>query len=89
MLLIEAAFDFISCRFFRSSPLDPFAPPPVDAQPFSVFISEGRIVVGEITLSICARENLDELLNTLVQRNKMSRYIWNALVAAVLQQSTL
>ncbi len=69
----EAQLQVIVSRYLQSVPLDPFAPHPVDARLFAVFFCDYSISIGEVTASICASENLDKLLDTLVRRKMIRR----------------
>jgi hypothetical protein len=60
-------------RYLQSLPLDPFAPYSADARPFYVFCCDFSIAIGQITASVCASENLDKLLGTLIRRNMIPR----------------
>jgi hypothetical protein len=53
----------------QSVSLDPFEIVSVDVRQTSVFFCDFSIELGELNVSICADENLDGLLNTLVKRN--------------------
>jgi len=45
----------------------------VEGRQFSVFFRDYGFDLGRVTMSLCADENLDRFLNTLVERDMMPR----------------
>jgi hypothetical protein len=63
-------FQSISRRYLKSVPLKPLV---IEGRQFSVFFRDYGFDLGQVTMSLCADENLDRFLNTLVERDMMPR----------------